>query len=90
MRHGNPCIGRRPIAGGYSRHDLIFDPGFPKLPGFLSASSEDKRISAFETDHMFAFLRPPDQKRIGLFLFQMVIGRTLSGVDQLCVLSGFI
>ena len=70
---------------GHTRNDLESNAVFRQGLNFLSATSENERIAAFQPKHAFAFLCQVNQYFANLFLRHSVVIGAFSDIDTLGV-----
>src|SRR5688572_11609817 len=90
MGHRNTREGRHRNRAAYSGNDLEGDISLSEVGRFLTTPAEDKRIAAFEADHI-----PPEagmhcQEFVDFFLPKRVVVRLFSDKDALCMRRGFV
>ena len=82
--HRNAVVCRHSDRGSHSRNHFIRNPIRSQKLQFLSASSEQKRISAFEPYYPVSLLRFLKKHLIDLFLLHGMPVRTLPYIDESC------
>ena len=88
MGQRNARIGSATKGCGYARHDLVADAGIVKNRHLLRATSEDKRVSPLETNHLFARFGFIDEHLANFFLLNGMASGLLAYVDLLAPLGG--
>ena len=81
--HRNSVVCRNCDGRGNSRNHLISDSVLLKKLQLLAASSEKKRVSAFQSYYAMSFLRLLKKHLIDILLAHDVMAGTFSHVDQL-------
>jgi hypothetical protein len=80
-RHGN---GTR-----NTRNNLEWNSCLRKSTGFLTATSENEWITAFETAYVLALSRLLDHEPVYVFLLQVFVAVRLSNIDDFGIGPGF-
>ena len=82
MRDRDPRIGGH-RHGRCDARDHFKGNAFPdQFFQFFTAPPEDERISAFKTEHFFAFFRLPHQDPVDLILWHRMVSCVLAHIDH--------
>ena len=83
MGQWNAGIGSAPKCRSYPGHDLVGYSGIVKERHLLRATSENKRVSPLEANHLLARFRSLDKQLANLFLLNGMAAWCLANVDEL-------